>query len=124
MGRHSRPAHPAAAQPDPQPGQRPGPVGHRGRRRHSPARTGLLASSAVMTVGAVAVTSGLPGLLSGVTSHLPYGGGDASGTQADGPGPAQGPRGSDMSSPQGSATAAPAGGRTTAPAPARHGGAA
>jgi uncharacterized protein YkwD len=91
MGRHSRHAQPAAPQP--------GPRGHRGRRKHHPVRTGLLASSAAMAVGAVAASSGL---LSGVTSGLPYGGGDGTGTQAQGPGP--GPDGSDVPSPLGEST--------------------
>ncbi|CAG7609229.1 CAP domain-containing protein [Actinacidiphila bryophytorum] len=89
MGRHSRQAQPAASQP--------GPHSHRGRRRHHPVRTGLLTTSAVMAVGAVAASSGL---LSGVTGGLTYDGGGRGGAQADGPsGPAQ--TGSDLPSPQG-----------------------
>ncbi|WP_327288509.1 CAP domain-containing protein [Streptomyces sp. NBC_01198] len=75
MGRHSRQAQPAAPQPGP-------PRGHRGRRKHHPVRTGLLATSAVMAVGAVAASSGL---LSGVTGELTYNGGGNGNTQADGP---------------------------------------
>ena len=75
MGRHSRHAQPAAPQA--------GPRGHRGRRRHHPVRTGLLASSAVMAVGAVAASSGL---LSGITGGLSSQDGDANRTQANGPG--------------------------------------
>jgi uncharacterized protein YkwD len=107
MGRHSRHGQPAAPQP--------GPRSHRGRRKHHPVRTGLLASSAAMAVGAVAASSGL---LSGVTTALPapFGGdgtGNGSGTQADGPAPA--PDGSDIPSPLGGTTT-PAPGGTTAPA--------
>ncbi|WP_225846462.1 CAP domain-containing protein [Streptomyces sp. HPF1205] len=107
MGRHSRHAQAAAPQP--------GPRGHRGRRKHHPIRTGLLASSAAMAVGAVAASSGL---LSGVggSLHGPFGGGDGNGsdTQADGPAPGQ--DGSDIPSPLGGTTT-PTPGRSTAPAP-------
>jgi uncharacterized protein YkwD len=99
MGRHSRHAVPAAPQP--------GPRGHRGRRKHHPLRTGLLASSAAMAVGAVAASSGL---LSGLAGGLPYGDGGASGTQADGAGPAQ--PGSDIPSALGGTTS-PASGPAT-----------
>ncbi|MEE4540845.1 CAP domain-containing protein [Streptomyces sp. V4-01] len=102
MGRHSRHAVPAAPQP--------GPRGHRGRRKHHPVRTGLLASSAAMAVGAVAASSGL---LSGLTGGLTYGDGGASGAQADGAGPAQ--AGSDIPSPLGG-TASPASGPATSAA--------
>ncbi|MFC4030644.1 CAP domain-containing protein [Streptomyces polygonati] len=106
MGRHSRHAQPAAPQP--------GPRGHRGRRKHHPVRTGLLASSAAMAVGAVAASSGL---LSGVTGQLPHRdgeGGRLQAGQADGPGPAPAAPGSDIPSPLGGSTT-PAGGPTTAP---------
>jgi uncharacterized protein YkwD len=93
MGRHSLHAQPAA----PQPG--PGPRGHRGRRKHHPVRTGLLASSAAMAVGAVAASSGL---LSGLSGELPYRDGDGGGAQADGPGPPA--AGSDIPSPLGQST--------------------
>ncbi|WP_328469955.1 CAP domain-containing protein [Streptomyces sp. NBC_00448] len=76
MGRHSRHAQPAAPQP--------GPRGHRGRRRHHPVRTGLLASSAALAVGAVAASSGLLSEISGELGHLD---GDGGVTQADGAGP-------------------------------------
>ncbi|MBM9503901.1 CAP domain-containing protein [Actinacidiphila acididurans] len=109
MGRHSRQAQPAAA-------PQPGPRGHRGHRRHHPVRTVLLASSAAMAVGAVAASTGV---LSGVTGQLPYGGGDTSGgtgTQADGPVPAQ--TGSDIPSPLGGTTTpAPSTGPATADSP-------
>lgn len=99
MGRHSRHAQPAAAQP--------GPTGHRGRRRHHPVRTGLLATSAAMAVGAVAASSGL---LSGVTAGLPYGSNDSTGTQAAGP--QSGKDGSDIPSPLGE-SGTPTPGQTT-----------
>ncbi|SHM69690.1 CAP domain-containing protein [Actinacidiphila paucisporea] len=110
MGRHSRQAQPAASQP--------GPRGHRGRRKHHPVRTGLLTTSAVMAVGAVAASSGL---LSGVTGGLTYGGGGKDQTQADGPtGPVR--AGSDEPSPQGStdtaipgSSSSPSASRTPAP---------
>jgi len=102
MGRHSRHAQPAAPQP--------GPRGHRGRRKHHPVRTGLLASSAAMAAGAVAVSSGL---LSGVTHGLSQVDGGPTGTQADGPAPQQ--SGSDVPSPLGS-SGTPTAGRTTTPA--------
>lgn len=88
MGRHSRQVQPAA------PPQPAAPRSHRGRRRHHPVRTGLLATSAAMAVGAVAASSGL---LSGVTGG--FGPDDGTGsTQADGPtGPSQ--DGSDAPSP-------------------------
>ncbi|MEU6852774.1 CAP domain-containing protein [Actinacidiphila alni] len=93
MGRHSRHAQPAAPQP--------GPRSHRGRRKHHPVRTGLLASSAAMAVGAVAASSGL---LSGITGGLDYREGDAHHTQADGPAnPVR--TGSDTPSPLGDSTA-------------------
>jgi uncharacterized protein YkwD len=101
MGRHSRHAQPAVPQQ--------GPRSHRGRRKHHPVRTGMLASSAAMAAGAVAVSSGL---LSGVTGGLPYGNGGTTGTQADGPRPGQ--SGSDVPSPLGS-SGTPTG-RTTTPA--------
>lgn len=78
MGRHSHHAQPPAPQP--------GPRSHRGRRRSHPARTGLLASSAVLTVGAVAASSGLLGQLGDGLRHAA--GGDGPTAQADGPGPA------------------------------------
>lgn len=102
MGRHGRHAQPAAPQP--------GPAGHRGRRKHHPVRTGLLASSAAMAVGAVAVSSGL---LSTVTGGLSSQDGDGFGTQAGGP--ASGDSGSDIPSPLGG-RATPAPGGTTTPA--------
>jgi uncharacterized protein YkwD len=76
------------------PPQPAAPRSHRGRRRHHPVRTGLLATSAAMAVGAVAASSGL---LSGVTGG--FGPDDGTGnTQADGPtGPSQ--DGSDAPSP-------------------------
>lgn len=88
MGRHSRQVQPAA------PPQPAAPRSHRGRRRHHPVRTGLLATSAAMAVGAVAASSGL---LSGVAGG--FGPDDGTGsTQADGPtGPSQ--DGSDAPSP-------------------------
>ncbi|SDP04138.1 CAP domain-containing protein [Actinacidiphila guanduensis] len=90
MGRHSRHAEPAAPQP--------GPTSHRGRRRHHPVRTGLLASSAALTVGAVAASSGL---LSQVSGELHQVEGDVpGGTQAAGPAPS----GSDIPSPLGGTT--------------------
>ncbi|WP_328916453.1 MULTISPECIES: CAP domain-containing protein [unclassified Streptomyces] len=101
MGRHGRHAQPAAPQP--------GPASHRGRRKHHPVRTGLLASSAAMAVGAVAVSSGL---LSTVTGGLSYQDGDGLGTQAGGPAPDSG---SDIPSPLGGSTT-PASGGTTTPA--------
>ncbi|MCM2425899.1 CAP domain-containing protein [Streptomyces sp. RKAG337] len=59
MGRHSRNATEAVA---PTRSRR----GHRGpRRRHSAVRTGLLASSAALAVGAVAMSSGLLSSLNG-----------------------------------------------------------
>ncbi|WP_335981601.1 CAP domain-containing protein [Streptomyces sp. CA2R106] len=76
MGRHSRHAEPAAPQP--------GPRSHRGPRRHHPVRTGLLASSAALAVGAVAASSGLLADLDGELRHLD---GDGASTQADGTGP-------------------------------------
>ncbi|WP_333767383.1 CAP domain-containing protein [Streptomyces sp. IBSBF 2435] len=94
MGRHSRQAQPAAPQP--------GPHGHRGRRKHHPVRTGLLATSAVMAVGAVAASSGL---LSGVTGGLDQDGDGRGSAQADGPAdPSR--TGSDQPSPQGGTTTA------------------
>jgi uncharacterized protein YkwD len=107
MGRHSRHAQPAAPQP--------GPRGHRGRRKHHPVRTGLLASSAVMAVGAVAASSGL---LSGVTAGLPQLDGEGSGPQAKGAAPAA--PGSDIPSPLGESTT-PAAGSTGAPGTAAAG---
>lgn len=103
MGRHSRQAQPAASQP--------GPRGHRGRRKHHPLRTGLLTTSAVMAVGAVAASSGL---LSGVTGGLTQDGGGKDNTQADGPsGPVQ--AGSDLPSPQGSTDTAIPGSSSPSP---------
>ncbi|WP_329137044.1 CAP domain-containing protein [Streptomyces sp. NBC_01476] len=99
MGRHGGHAQPAAPQP--------GPRSHRGRRKHHPVRTGLLATSAVMAVGAVAASSGL---LSGVAGRLPDLNGPVGGTQADGPGPAM--PGSDIPSPLGGETATPTGSGT------------
>lgn len=100
MGRHSGRAQPSAPEN--------GPRSHRGRRKHHPVRTGLLASSAAMAVGAVAASSGL---LTGITGHMDYRDGDANRTQADGPAnPSQ--TGSDIPSPLGdstSPTAAPSG---------------
>ena len=106
MGRHSRHAQPAAPQP--------GPHGHRGPRRHHPVRTGLLASSAAMAVGAVAASSGL---LSGVSGGLDRITGDGTATQADGPAPS----GSDIPSPLGSTTSPASGGTTTAGSPSAGG---
>ncbi|MFF7197672.1 CAP domain-containing protein [Streptomyces sp. NPDC088197] len=100
MGRHSRHAQPAAPET--------GPRSHRGRRKHHPVRTGLLATSAAMAVGAVAASSGM---LSGLTAGLDYRQGDAGHTQADGPAdPSR--DGSDMPSPLGDSTA-PTPGQTT-----------
>ena len=97
MGRHS--GH----------GQSAGPQrGHRGRRKHHPVRTGLLASSAAMAVGAVAASSGL---LSGVSDGLNHISGDGPATQADGPAPGQ--SGSDIPSPLGETTTANPGGSTS-----------
>ncbi|MFF7156499.1 CAP domain-containing protein [Streptomyces sp. NPDC008139] len=102
MGRHSRHAQPAAPET--------GPRSHRGRRKHHPVRTGLLATSAAMAVGAVAASSGM---LSGLTSGLDYRQGDAGHTQADGPAdPSR--DGSDMPSPLGDSTA-PTPGQTGSP---------
>ncbi|SEO00472.1 Uncharacterized conserved protein YkwD, contains CAP (CSP/antigen 5/PR1) domain [Actinacidiphila rubida] len=100
MGRHSRHAQSAAPQQAPR--------SHRGRRKHHPVRTGLLASSAAMAAGAVAVSSGL---LSGVTGHLPYGDSGASGTQADGASPTG--SGSDVPSPLGGSGTPTSGATTT-----------
>ena len=109
MGRHSRHAQPAAPQP--------GPSSHRGRRRHHPVRTGLLASSAAMAVGAVAASSGL---LSGVGSGLDRITGDGPTTQADGPAP--GRSGSDAPSPLGETTTPATGsGTSTAGSPSAGG---
>lgn len=102
MGRHSRHAQPAAPQP--------GPSGHRGRRRHHPIRTGLVASSAAMAVGAVAASSGLLSQVSGDLDRIT---GDGPTTMADGAGP--GTTGSDVPSPLGGTTA-PAPSATTATA--------
>lgn len=102
MGRHSRTAQPAASQ------HGPGPVSHRGRRRHHPVRTGLLATSAAMAVGAVAASSGL---LSDVSRGLGAGGG--TGAQADGPDAGARQDGSDAPSTLGGTTT-PAGDGTTA----------
>lgn len=99
MGRHSRHVQPAAPQP--------GPRGHRGGRKHHPVRTGLLASSAAMAVGAVAASSGL---LSAVTGSLPYQDGDGASTQADAPGPTV--PGSDIPSPLSDGATPDAGGGT------------
>ncbi|MFJ5609064.1 CAP domain-containing protein [Streptomyces sp. NPDC093221] len=100
MGRHSRHAQPAAPET--------GPRSHRGRRKHHPVRTGLLATSAAMAVGAVAASSGM---LSGLTAGLDYRQGDAGHTQADGPAdPSR--DGSDMPSPLGDSTV-PTPGQTT-----------
>lgn len=100
MGRHSRsvqPAAPASAAPR----------SHRARRKHHPVRTGFLATSAAMAVGAVAASSGM---LSGITGTLGHD--DGSGTaQADAPLGAE-PGGSDSPSPQG-ATRTPLPGPTT-----------
>ncbi len=105
MGRHSRHEQPAAPQP--------GPRGHRGRRRHHPLRTGLVASSAAMAVGAVAASSGL---LSQVGGDLDRITGDGPTTTADGPGPAV--TGSDAPSPLGGTyTPAPDGTTATAGTP-------
>jgi len=90
-------------------------------------RTGLLASSAALTVGAVAVSTGLLGQLEDGLRHAANG--DEPTTQADGP--AQDTPGTDSPAPMGATTApvspvspaptAPAGsapaGRTTAPRP-------
>jgi uncharacterized protein YkwD len=99
MGRHGGHVQPAAPQP--------GPRGHRGRRKHHPVRTGLLASSAVMAVGAVAASSGL---LSGVSGGLDRITGDGTATQADGPAPGQ--SGSDIPSALGRTTTPASGGST------------
>ncbi len=106
MGRHSRHAVPPA------PPQAPG--GHRGTRRHHPVRTGLLASSAAMAVGAVATSSGmLTGLSSQLSDTLHYAEGDPTGTQAEGTDVAS--AGSDSPSPLGGTT-------TAAPDPSATGG--
>lgn len=98
MGRHSRSAAEAVAPTR----------GHRGlRRRHSAVRTGLLASSAALAVGAVAMSSGLLPSLSGAPGGLADRGDAGTRTQADGsPGPSVPDTGSP--SPQ-------TGGRTSAP---------
>ncbi|WNI18279.1 CAP domain-containing protein [Streptomyces sp. ITFR-21] len=75
-------------------------------------RTGLLASSAAMAVGAVAASSGL---LSGVAGKLPYQGGAGGGTQAAGPVPTV-PSG-DIPSPLGESTTPAGRGATTPTAP-------
>ncbi|WUH90676.1 CAP domain-containing protein [Streptomyces sp. NBC_00433] len=107
MGRHSRQAQPAASQPGP-------PHSHRGRRKHHPVRTGLLTTSAVMAVGAVAASSGL---LSAVTGGLTYDGGGKGSTQADAPtGSVR--AGSDEPSPQGSTDDAIPG-SSSSPSPSR-----
>ena len=106
MGRHSRHAQPATPQPGPPP------PGHRGRRRHHPMRTGLLASSAALAVGAVAASSGL---VSQVTGDLDRITGDGPTTQADGPAPGQ--SGSDMPSPMGGTTTPATGGTSAAGTP-------
>lgn len=111
MGRHSRHAQPAAPQPDPR--------GHRARRKHHPVRAGLLTTSAVMAVGAVAASSGL---LSGVTGGLASdGGGDKA--QAGGPASPVQP-GSDQPSAQSSTTTSiptpgPSAPGTPSPSPTR-----
>lgn len=114
MGRHSRQAQPAAPQ------QPAAPLSHRGRRRHHPVRTGLLATSAAMAVGAVAASSGL---LSGLPGGFGTDDGDGT-TRADAPvGPA--PDGADRPSPQsgtgtplpGSASASPSASGRPSPAP-------
>ncbi|WP_232792528.1 hypothetical protein [Actinacidiphila yeochonensis] len=101
MGRHSRHAQPPAPQPAPR--------GHRGRRRHHPIRTGLLASSAALTVGAVAVSSGLLTQVEDGLKHVD--GADTPTTRADGPD--QDTIGGNSPSPLG-ATSSPASGAATA----------
>jgi uncharacterized protein YkwD len=106
MGRHSRhaqPADPAAVPPSP-----------RGHRKHHPVRTGLLASSAAMAVGAVAASSGL---LSAVTDGLPHGGDGTSGTQAAGPRPGRSTGGGIPSPLGGTTTPTPGQNTTTAGSP-------
>jgi uncharacterized protein YkwD len=99
MGRHSRHAQPAAPET--------GPRSHRGRRKHHPVRTGLLASSAAMAVGAVAASSGL---LSGITGELDHREGDAPRTQAEGPvNPVRPASGTSSGSPGTSSPGTPAG---------------
>ncbi|MDJ0341703.1 CAP domain-containing protein [Streptomyces sp. H10-C2] len=98
MGRHSRTVAETATP------QR----GHRGRRRpHSPVRTGLLASSAALAVGAVAMSSGLLPSLNGPSGGLGQRDNAASRTQTDG---SSGPSVTDAGSPT-----PQTGGRTTAP---------
>ncbi|MCZ4125660.1 CAP domain-containing protein [Streptomyces sp. H39-S7] len=75
MGRHSRNATEAVA---PTRDRR----GHRGpRRRHSAVRTGLLASSAALAVGAVAMSSGLLPSLNGAQGGVAAQGGTPGGTR-------------------------------------------
>ncbi|MEU3461843.1 CAP domain-containing protein [Streptomyces sp. NPDC006733] len=75
MGRHSRNATQAVA---PTRDRR----GHRGpRRRHSAVRTGLLASSAALAVGAVAMSSGLLPSLNGAPGGVTAQGGPPGGTR-------------------------------------------
>jgi uncharacterized protein YkwD len=99
MGRHSRQAQPAAP-----PQQQPvAPRGHRGRRRHHPARVGLLATSAAVAVGAFAASSGL---FSGVGGFAHDDG--KSSTRADAPAGPVLDNGSDQPSPlSGAGTALP-----------------
>ena len=106
MGRHSRqaqPVTPASAAPA-------APRSHRGRRRHHPVRTGFLATSAAMAVGAVAASSGM---LSGVADRLGHGDGGAA--QADGPAATVPADGADRPSPQGT-TRTPLPSASTTPA--------
>jgi uncharacterized protein YkwD len=90
VGRHSRHAQPATPPPAV-------PRSHRGRRRHHPVRTGFLATSAAMAVGAVAASSGM---LSGVAGRLGHDEGRGA-AQADGPAGPVRTDGSDRPSPQG-----------------------
>lgn len=110
MGRHSRHAQPAA--PEPGSPRRPG---HRARRRHHPVRTGLLASSAALAVGAVAASSGLLSAISGVPGGLSYRD-DGDSTQAGGPASPT-TTGSDAPSPLGGADATPTPGQSSSHRP-------
>jgi uncharacterized protein YkwD len=77
MGRHSRTSTPAAPPAPVEPGR------HRGqRRRGRPLRTGLLASSAALAVGAVAVGAGVLPRPGGIPSALNPLRGDGGHTQA------------------------------------------
>jgi uncharacterized protein YkwD len=78
MGRHSRTSTPAAPAPAVEQGRHRGP-----RRRHRPLRTGLLASSAALAVGTVAVGAGLLPKPAGIPSALNRLRGDGGRVQAD-----------------------------------------